>query len=223
MKKVIFKISVAIASIIILNIPMLTFAKNSNTSSPLITTVPASQNQTRAISSPGDINGTSQSSVNNIPMTASAPVIQNTANTDTTNQSATPASSGTAGASGGTQLPGASGQQTPTVTTFTLQNPLNPGISTVGGFLQNAVTIFTYLVILFAVLAFIWVGFQYILARGNASKMQELSSWLLMIVIGVAIVIGARLMIQIVINTLSATGVVNSKVIQSAQNAAQLK
>ena len=108
---------------------------------------------------------------------------------------------------------------TSSATTFTIQNPLK--VNSVGDFIQSGVTIFTYVVILAAVLAFVWVGFQYILARGNPGRMKELSSWLLAIVIGVAIVIGARLLIQLVINTLSASGVVSSGVIQSATNALQ--
>ena len=108
---------------------------------------------------------------------------------------------------------------TTSATAFTIQNPLK--VNSVGDFIQTGVTIFTYLVILFAVLAFVWVGFQYILARGKPDRMKELSSWLLAIVIGVAIVIGARLLIQLVINTLSASGVVSSGVIQSATNALQ--
>jgi uncharacterized metal-binding protein len=72
---------------------------------------------------------------------------------------------------------------------------------------------------MFAVVAFIWVGLQYILARGNAEKMKELSKWLGYIVIGVAVVIGARVIISIVINTLSSTKIVDERIINSAQDA----
>lgn len=98
-----------------------------------------------------------------------------------------------------------------------LQNPLK--VRTIGGLIQTAVEIFSYVVIIFAVLAFIWVGLQYILARGNSEKMKELSKWLGYIVIGVAVVIGARVIITIVINTLESTGVVDERVIQSARDA----
>lgn len=101
--------------------------------------------------------------------------------------------------------------------TFTLTSPLK--VKSVGGLVQNFVEIFSYIVILFAVLALIWVGFQFIWARGNATKMTELKSWLMWIVVGVAVVIGARIIIQVVINTLAATGAVDQRTIQSVKKA----
>lgn len=98
-----------------------------------------------------------------------------------------------------------------------LTNPLK--VDSIGGLVQNFVEIFSYIVILGAVLALIWVGLQFILARGNPTKMNELKGWLFYIIIGVAVVIGARIIIQVVINTLSASGVVDQRVIQSTQNA----
>ncbi|MBP6858617.1 MAG: hypothetical protein KBC33_02180 [Candidatus Pacebacteria bacterium] len=98
-----------------------------------------------------------------------------------------------------------------------LTNPLK--VDSVGGLIQSFVEIFSYIVVLGAVLALIWVGLQFILARGDPKKMNELKGWLFYIIIGVAVVIGARIIIQVVINTLSASGVVDQRVIQSAENA----
>lgn len=98
-----------------------------------------------------------------------------------------------------------------------LKNPLK--VKTIGGLVQTAVEVFSYIVIIFAVLAFIWVGLQYILARGNSEKMKEMSKWLGYIVIGVAVVIGARVIISIVINTLSSTGIVDERIIKSSRDA----
>lgn len=100
--------------------------------------------------------------------------------------------------------------------TFTLSNPLK--VDSVAGLVQNFVEIFSYVVIIIAVLLLIWVGLQFILARGDSAKMKELKEWLFWIVIGVAVVIGARVIVEIVINTLSATGV-DPNVINSARNA----
>lgn len=97
----------------------------------------------------------------------------------------------------------------------TLQNPLN--VSSVGDLINKVLEIFSYLVIIFAVLALVWVGFQFIMAQGNTERMKELKDWLLAIVIGVAIVIGSRIIVSIVINTLQATGAVDSKIIESAE------
>ena len=102
-------------------------------------------------------------------------------------------------------------------TTFTLSNPLQ--VNSVGALVESAAEIFSFIVIIFAVIALVWVGLQYILAQGKPERLKELSRDLLGIVIGVAIVIGARVLITIVINTLSASGTVSSGVINSANNA----
>lgn len=102
--------------------------------------------------------------------------------------------------------------------TVKLQNPLK-NIDSVGSLVQKFVEIFSYIVILFAVLALIWVGLQFILARGDSTKMKELKEWLFWIVVGVAVVIGARIIIEVIINTLSATGTVDQSIINSTNNA----
>ena len=108
-------------------------------------------------------------------------------------------------------------------TIFTLQNPLRSDINSIGALVQAFVEIITYIAIIFAVLAFIWVGFQYVTnaATGNAKKIQELHNQLMWLVVGVAVVISARVIIQVVINTISATGTVSPTVIQSANDALQ--
>ena len=103
--------------------------------------------------------------------------------------------------------------------TGTLQSPLKDNLNSVGALLNTGIMIFTYLVVLGAVIAFIIVGLKYIMARGNSTKITEATKWLWNIIIGVAIVIGARVIIQIVINTLKATKTVNTEVTQSAENA----
>ncbi len=104
---------------------------------------------------------------------------------------------------------------------FTLQNPLNKNISSVGDLIQAVIEVITYLFIIFAVLMFIYVGFQYVTnaAQGNAKKIEELHKQLLWLVVGVAVVIGARVIIQVVINTISATNTVSPSVIESANKA----
>lgn len=85
--------------------------------------------------------------------------------------------------------------------------------------MNGALEIFSYIVVLFAVLMIIYVGLQFVLAQGNPKRLSELKGWLLWIVIGVAIVIGARIIVSVVINTLQATNTVSPGVIQNAQNA----
>lgn len=101
--------------------------------------------------------------------------------------------------------------------TFNLKNPLK--VDSVGGLVQSFVEIFSYIVILFAVLMLVFVGLKFILARGNADEMKKLKDWLLWIVVGVAVVIGARIIIEVVINTLSASGAVDQGIINSTRDA----
>ncbi len=102
---------------------------------------------------------------------------------------------------------------------FTLSNPLK--VNSIGELLHSLVQVFTYLVILFAVIMFVYLGFQYVAfaAQGNSGKIGDLHNKFIWLVAGVAIVIGARVIIEVIINTLSATGTVSPDVIQSAQNA----
>ncbi len=101
---------------------------------------------------------------------------------------------------------------------FGISNPLS-GVNSVSDLVQTFAQIFTYLVVLVGVLALIYTGFQYIMAQGNSAKITELRKQLLWIVVGIAIVIGARIIINVVISTLSATGAVNQNIINNAQNA----
>ncbi|MBU6426983.1 hypothetical protein KGQ27_01960 [Patescibacteria group bacterium] len=127
-----------------------------------------------------------------------------TATAKTSGQSVGPAN--TSGQTGG--------PSTQTTQTVTLQNPLK--VNSVGAAISEGTAIFSYVAVLVAVLALIWVGLQFILARGNTAKISELKNWLWAIVVGIAIVIGARIIIQIVVNTLGATNLINQNVIQSA-------
>ncbi len=98
-----------------------------------------------------------------------------------------------------------------------LTNPL--AVTSIAGLVQKFVEIFSYFMVILAVLAFIWVGFQFVLAQGKPEKLKELKIWLAYIVVGVAIVIGARIMVNIIINTLEATGVVNQQTISTVRSA----
>ena len=123
------------------------------------------------------------------------------------------------GASGTvTQSASNSGTGTPApVQTTTLSNPLT--VNSVSGLISNFVAVVSYVLIIVAVLAIIWTGFQFVLSRGDPKRMNELKDQLLWIVVGVAIIIGAHVIIQVIINTLSATGTVNQQVMQSINNA----
>ncbi|MFA6315558.1 MAG: pilin [Candidatus Paceibacterota bacterium] len=101
--------------------------------------------------------------------------------------------------------------------TFTLSNPLK--VKSIGGLVQDFIQIFSYIAVLFAVLVIIYIGFSMVMARGKPEETKKLKVWLGGVVIGVAVIIGARLIIDVVINTLSATNIVDSNFIQSARDA----
>ncbi len=122
------------------------------------------------------------------------------------------------GGHAGTGVNTDTGSNSGTNSVKTLTNPL-PGIESIGGLVKSGVQVFSYIAVLIAALMFVVVGFKYIMAQGKPEKMKEASQWLVNIVIGVAVVIGANIAITIVINTLGATHVVDPKVIQSARDA----
>lgn len=104
--------------------------------------------------------------------------------------------------------------------TFYLHSPLDPHITSVGGLVQTVIDVVSYILVLFGILALVWTGLQYVLAQGNSDRIKELHKTLLAIVIGIAIVIGARVIVQVVINTLQAANVINSSTFNQVHNAA---
>ena len=121
---------------------------------------------------------------------------------------------GDSGTQPGTRVGDSSGR------TFTLSNPLS-NVNSIGALVNKFVEILSYILIIFAVLMIVYTGLQFILARGNPEKMKEEGKRLGYILIGVALVIGARILVMVVINTLQATGTVNPQVIKQANQAVQ--
>lgn len=106
---------------------------------------------------------------------------------------------------------------TPTATKaeiIPLANPLSSKFNTVGGLINSLMEIFSYVAVIIAVLALIWVGFQFIMAQGNSDRISELKTWFYYIIIGTAIILASRLIVSVVINTLESTGTVSPDVIQ---------
>jgi hypothetical protein len=114
-------------------------------------------------------------------------------------------------------LPPAVTTQGSSNSTFTLQNPLK--VNSVSDIILTFMQVATYLAVLFAVLMIVYVGLRFVLARGDSAELTKRKDQLLWIVVGVAVIIGARILISVIINTLSATGTVNPSIIQNAQNA----
>ncbi|MEK7184795.1 MAG: hypothetical protein AAB683_01515 [Patescibacteria group bacterium] len=107
-----------------------------------------------------------------------------------------------------------SSKPTPTNTSITqkftpLQNPLKVG--SIEGVIFLAVDIAIYIGVSFAILAIIFVGFKFVMARGDQTALKNAKEWFMYIIIGLAILISARVTVEIVQNTLIKSGVVNEK------------
>ena len=110
-----------------------------------------------------------------------------------------PAAGGTTnGASG---APAAGGQNL-------LPNPIKAG--NIQDLIYLIVNIVTYIGMILAILALIWVGFKFVAAQGNSDKLTEARREFLYVVIGIAILIGAAAITDIIKTTLTSAGVVDS-------------
>lgn len=88
-----------------------------------------------------------------------------------------------------------------------LDNPITA--NNVETLLLNVANLAIFLGTMLAVLAFLWIGFKFIAARGNPTAIKEAQMWFLYAVIGTAILISARVIVQVIQNTLTSSGIVN--------------
>lgn len=82
-----------------------------------------------------------------------------------------------------------------------LSNPLK--FKTLEGLISGLVKIALQLGSMIAVLALVWVGFLFIVAQGNDSKITAAKNALWWVIIGIAILFGAQLIMEIIKGTLS--------------------
>ncbi len=61
-----------------------------------------------------------------------------------------------------------------------------------------------------AVFMFIWIGFKFVMARGG-DGVKEAKEWFMWAVIGVAILMSSKVIVEVMKNTLIATGVVDER------------
>ena len=143
-----------------------------------------------------------------------------TSGTNNTNTGSNAASNNNGSLAGAAQTNNgtANNSNTSNSKTFTLSNPLT-GVNSVSDIVFTFMKILSYLAVIFGVIMLMWVGLQFVLAQGKPEEIKKRSNELLWIVVGVGIILGARILITVVINTLSASGAVNSSIIQNASNA----
>lgn len=63
-----------------------------------------------------------------------------------------------------------------------------------------------------ATVMFLWIGFKFVMARGNQSELKEAKEWFMYAVIGTAILISSKIIVEVIQTTLVNTGVVKESV-----------
>lgn len=82
-----------------------------------------------------------------------------------------------------------------------ITNPLK--FKSLEALISGLVSIALQLGVIVAVLALVWVGFKFILAQGNDGKISEAKNALQWVIIGIAILFGAQIIVEIIKGTLS--------------------
>lgn len=110
--------------------------------------------------------------------------------------------------SGGVNPPGPAGGVDPTPETQTkvlpkISNPLKAEFSDIPSLVNGLVKIALQLGTIVAVLALVWVGFKFIIAQGNPTEIANARKALGWVIIGIAILFGAQIIVEIIKGTLS--------------------
>jgi len=88
-----------------------------------------------------------------------------------------------------------------------LENPLGPNTTTVTQFFDKIVTIVSEKVAPpIIILALVYAGFLYVTARGNPEKIKDAKRAFTWVVIGAAIILGARILSTVVKTTIESVG-----------------
>ncbi len=113
-------------------------------------------------------------------------------------------------AGGGTNtLPPAGGGTNDTTHIIKLGNPIKA--NNVQQLLLSVVDIAIFIGTIVAVLVFIAIGFKFVMAQGNEGEITKAKEWLLTAVIGTAILLSSKIIVEVIKNTLVSAGVVDSK------------
>ncbi len=65
-----------------------------------------------------------------------------------------------------------------------------------------------------AVFTFIWVGFKLVMAQGNPGEIDKAKEWFTAAIIGTAILISSKVIVEVVRNTLASSGLVNEELLK---------
>lgn len=107
---------------------------------------------------------------------------------------------------GGGTAPAPAGSGTAPQTIKGIQNPIKA--NNVKEALFFLVDIAIFIGTILAVLMFIWIGFKFVLAQGNDSKLKEAKEWFLYAAIGTAVLISAKVIVEVIKETFISAGVI---------------
>lgn len=93
-----------------------------------------------------------------------------------------------------------------------LQNPLQT--KDVKTLLGTIVDFAIFIGLILAVLVFIFIGFKFVMAQGSDSALKEAKTWFLYAVIGTAVLISAKVIVDVVTNTFISAGIVNENLLK---------
>jgi len=98
----------------------------------------------------------------------------------------------------------------PEVQTFPrIGNPIKA--NNITEILYTIVDIAVFVGVIIAVLMFIFIGFKFVLAQGNETELKNARKWFLYAVVGTAILISSKVIVDVIKNTTISAGLVNEK------------
>lgn len=89
----------------------------------------------------------------------------------------------------------------------TLDNPLK--VNSLTELLTTIADFLIFIGMILAVFMFIFIGFKFVWAQGSGEKISEARQWFFYAVIGTAILISSKVIVQVVKSTFESAGIVN--------------
>lgn len=111
-----------------------------------------------------------------------------------------------------------SGKTDPTKTTTDttslkkLENPLK--VNSIQGVIYLAVDLAIYVGVIFAILAIIFIGFKFVMAQGKPDEIKEAKMWFFYVIIGLAVLISSKVIVEIVKTTFVNSGLVDKNLFE---------
>jgi hypothetical protein len=115
---------------------------------------------------------------------------------------------------GDSSIPPTSGGTTsnPPVKMIKLESPIKA--KNLKDLLLSLVDLAIFIGSIVAVFTFIWVGFKLVMAQGNPGEIEKAKEWFTAAIIGTAILISSKVIVEVVRNTLTSSGLVNEQLLK---------